>query len=83
MYEYKTISMPTYLGYKGRQTISDALATYIQETINNNCTDGWEYYSTDTYYIEEVPGCWGMLLGCKSKSGTYNVLVFRRNKTDV
>ena len=50
------------------------------EIINNECHDGWEFYSMEQITVKNLPGCLGALLGVKAEATVYNMLVFRRHR---
>lgn len=74
MYVYKTVPAPTILGVKNEKQINDAIRNFANY-INQECVDGWEFYSMETITTQTPQGCLG--LG-GSKITTYNMLVFRR-----
>jgi len=79
MYEYKTVQIPRDLASKIGQAEGVA-ARYMQETINANCCDEWEYYRMDNLTIIEKPGCFGVLFGKNDNYRSVGVLCFRREK---
>lgn len=78
-YEYKFIPISQWLTKKrDDETMGDTLAKYIKEKTDKQIEEGWEYYRTDTYTVNEQPGCFASLFGAKEKVATYNLLVFRK-----
>lgn len=79
MYEYKLVPISQWLiKRKTRQSMEEALSEYVQEIINRECKEGWEFYRTDQYTMFERPGCLGELFGEKTKQVFYNLLCFRK-----
>lgn len=80
MYEYKTVPVTQYLTCKKGLNLSQTLASYIQDIINEMSQEGWEYYRSDNFTICESPGCLDSLFGGKVRYGNFNILVFRREQ---
>lgn len=72
-YAYKTVPAPTILGVKNEKQINDAIRSFAN-LINQECVDGWEFYSMETIATQIPQGCLGF---GGSKTVTYNMLVFR------
>jgi len=79
MYEYKMVQVPRDLSVKMGKAEGVA-ARYMQETVNANAVDGWEYYRMDNLTITEKPGCFNALFGQKEVYHSVGVLCFRREK---
>ncbi|MCH2164093.1 MAG: DUF4177 domain-containing protein [Marinovum sp.] len=74
LYEYKVIAAPSKgLKAKGLKTPNMRLAAALQEALNQESSDGWEYVRAETLPSEERQGLTG------STTGFRNVLVFRRS----
>lgn len=56
MYEYKMIQIPPTIEVE-RKLTDVAAATYLQQIVDRNAVDGWEYYRVDTIGVKEKPGC--------------------------
>ena len=79
MYEYKMVQIPRDLAVKVGQA-EGAAAKYLQDAINANTGDGWEFYRIDNLTITEKPGCLGGLSGQKEAYHSVGVICFRRAK---
>ncbi|MBV1866718.1 MAG: DUF4177 domain-containing protein [Marinosulfonomonas sp.] len=73
-YEYKVIPAPRKgLRAKGVRGADNKFANTLQDLMNSQAADGWDYFRTDTLPSEERQGLTG-------RSTTYqNILVFRRD----
>ena len=74
-YSYKTVPAPMVLGIGKGKSPEEAIAKF-SVLINNECHDGWEFYSMETITISEPPGC--MSLSKQPITSSYNMLVFRK-----
>ena len=88
MYEYKMVEMETALfsrrgrGGEGLGRGSGAAAGYLENIVNDNTTEGWEFYRIDTF-VEHQRGCLAVvtldMLG-KVEEHTVYVATFRRQR---
>lgn len=79
MYEYKMVQIPRDLSTKLGQ--GDGLAAkMLQDIVDANAVDGWEFYRIDNLTILEKPGCLGSLMGQKDVFSSVGVVSFRREK---
>jgi hypothetical protein len=80
-YEYRMVQVPRDLAVKMGKAEGVA-ARYMQETIDANTGNGWEYYRMDNLTITENPGCLAALFGQKEVYHSVGVLCFRRAKNN-
>ena len=80
MYEYKTVPAPANLTIVSAKATVGAIESF-SALINQECTDGWEFYSMENIAVSVNPGCLGFLTGNKASTAHFNMLVFRRPKT--
>ena len=74
MYEYKVVGAPERAKRaRGARTRTDRVARTLQDLINSEAVDGWEYQRTDLIPVEERPG-----LFSRVRETHRAVLVFRR-----
>lgn len=74
MYEYKCVGAPEKAKRRrGARTRTDRVAHAMQELINGEAVDGWEYQRTDLLPVEEKSG-----LFSRPREAHRAVLVFRR-----
>lgn len=79
MYEYKCVGAPEKAKRsRGAKTRTDRVAHAMQELINREAVDGWEYLRTDLLPVEEKSG-----LFSRSSEAHRAVLVFRRSVGDM
>jgi len=80
-YTYKVVAIPRDVemmrGVSG-PTPAERVAGYVEQVINQQAQEGWEFYRMDTVNITEKPGCLGQLLGQKEATFAYNLLIFRK-----
>lgn len=76
MYEYKCVGAPEKARRaKGAKTRTDRVAMAMQDLIQTEAIDGWEYLRTDMVPVEEKAG-----LFSRPRESRRAVLVFRREK---
>lgn len=74
MYEYKVVGAPERAKRaRGARTRTDRVARALQDLINQEAVDGWEYQRTDLLPVEERPGFFS-----RPRETHRAVLVFRR-----
>ncbi|EEU9488971.1 DUF4177 domain-containing protein [Escherichia coli] len=75
MYTYKMIQVPPNISVKARDNKAGIAAAYLQDVVNEQAANGWEFQRIDTIGIEEKPGCFG---GSKTNFTQYYVITFRK-----
>jgi hypothetical protein len=75
-YEYKCVPAPMEIVVNSAKDSENAVKEFAM-LINQDATDGWEFYSMETVAVSTKPGC-----GSTGKEGPihFNMLVFRRLK---
>lgn len=74
MYEYKVVGAPERAKRaRGARTRTDRVARALQDLINAEAVEGWEYQRTDLLPVEERPGFFSRV-----RETHRAVLVFRR-----
>lgn len=76
-YEYKCVPGPAQLIVKSQADSASAVRSYA-DLINEECRDGWEFYSLETMSVAQAAGCFGAT--DKTPPLIFNMLVFRREK---
>lgn len=79
MYTYKMVQVPPNISVKAKDNKGGIAATYLQNVVNTEAVDGWEFQRVDTIGIEERPGCFG---GNKTNFIQYYVITFRKKISD-
>lgn len=79
MYTYKMIQVPPNISVKAKDNKAGMAAAYLQNVVNEQAADGWEFQRVDTIGIEEQPGCFG---GGKAQFFQYYVITFRKKVSD-
>lgn len=77
MYTYKTVPAPTVL-IANNKTEQEHAVSMFGELINEECRDGWEFYSLETIAVSVSQGCLAALFGAKDTKTVFNMLVFRK-----
>ncbi len=79
-YEYKTVALPRLL--KGprarRQSASDFVSGVVEEVLNHQDSEGWEYLGTESFQTPDRAGLFGRV-----ETSDFVVLVFRRQRETV
>ncbi len=74
-YKYKVV------GFKGRLQEKDSIGLVSEQLaskIENECTDGWEFFQLSDVILVVKPGCISTLMGKKDSYITQNQLIFRK-----
>jgi len=79
MYEYRVVP---FIGQvkEGEKDIAQKVAAQLQEIINQEAQQGWEYVSVDRIQIAVKPGCLGGLGGVKVAAIGFDQVVFRKQR---
>ena len=72
-YDYKTAAIPANLISKGEGA---AAAQVLQQVIDREATEGWEFYRVDSFTTTRPPGCFSF--GQPGETASFNVATFRR-----
>ena len=78
MYRYRMIQVPPTIPVSRSQE-GTAAAEYMEEVVNAQAAEGWEFYRVDEIGIEVKPGCLSSIFGRKSEMVPYYVLTFRQS----
>lgn len=54
------------------------VTSQLQEVINKNTGQGWEFYSMEKVDVQITPGCLAGLLGARVSFITFDQVIFRR-----
>lgn len=79
-YEYKMVQVPPVINVKAKNHQGGEGAAYLEEVVNQQASDGWEFYRVDTIGVRTEPGCLAALFGQKSETLAYYVITFRKEK---
>lgn len=82
MFKYKMVPVPKNLASKPGQDLGKALTEYVEKKVNDMAQKGWEFYRSDSYTVEELPGCLAALSGQRGNVESYNLLTFRKSIAD-
>ncbi|HVZ39430.1 MAG TPA: hypothetical protein VHI13_09145 [Candidatus Kapabacteria bacterium] len=80
MFEYRVVPFSGTI--KGRGSVGD-VSMQLQDEINRQAHEGWEFYQLGSVNIEVKPGCLGGMLGASTFFFPHNQIVFRREATEV
>ena len=78
MYQYKMIQVPPNIEVQAKQHKGNEAAAYLENIVNSNARDGWEFYRVDEIGVSVKPGCLAGLLGQKAAFANYYVVSFRK-----
>ena len=78
-YQYKMIQVPPNIIVKEKDQRGNEAAYYLQSLVNEQATEGWEYYRVDTVGVVTPVGCMAALFGAKETLREYYVVTFRKS----
>lgn len=78
MFEYRMIQAPPTLVVRRREDNGREAALYLEGIVNEQATQGWEFYRVDTIGVKVKPGCLGAFSGQREATIHYYVVTFRR-----
>jgi hypothetical protein len=85
MATYKMVQIPpnVVLAAKGMMgkapDTSQAAAAYLETTVNQMASQGWEFHRIDPIGVGSKPGCLLGLIGFKATIETFYVITFRKS----
>ncbi|QDQ89155.1 DUF4177 domain-containing protein [Alcaligenaceae bacterium SJ-26] len=82
MYEYKMIQVPPNIEVNSKKHKGNEAAVYLEQIVNAQARDGWEFHRVDEIGVSVSPGCIAAFLGQKSQLSLYYVISFRRPTGD-
>ena len=77
MSEYKCVPGPKTIVVNKIEDMDSAVMEF-SILINQNCADGWDFFSLEEITVANKPGCLAGLLGAKEETRIYNMLVFKK-----
>lgn len=78
MYQYKMVQVPPNIEVQAKTHNGTEAAVYLEDVVNRNARDGWEFYRIDPIGVNVKPGCIAGILGQKEALITYYVISFRK-----
>lgn len=63
-----------------KQKYGQEAAMYLNQIVNQEAQQGWEFHRVDTIGVEVAPGCLQGLLGQSNQTHHYYVVSFRRGQ---
>ena len=75
-YQYNMIQIPPNISVRGGGRGQEA-AQYLENVVNEQAVEGWEFYRVDNIGVEVPAGCLA-IFGQKSTYTNYYVVTFRR-----
>jgi hypothetical protein len=79
MYDYKMIQIPRTLQVTAK-TQDTALASLMQDLVNQHAVGGWEFYRVDALSVMVPAGCLAALGGARETYTQYSVVCFRKTR---
>ncbi len=77
-YQYNMVQVPPVIEIKAKENRGSEAAVYLQEIVNQQAREGWEFYRVDSIGIHTKPGCLASLFGKKAETVEYYVVTFRK-----
>ncbi len=77
-HQYKMIQVPPAIRIKAKDYQGGEAAAYLEEIVNEQARNGWEFFRVDTIGVRSDPGCLGAIFGQKSVMLDYYVITFRK-----
>lgn len=77
-YVYKMVQIPPAISVEAKKHRGNEAAIHLQNIVNTYADEGWEFHRTDSFGVEQKPGCLAGLLGAKVDVLRYYVVTFRR-----
>jgi hypothetical protein len=74
-YKYKCVPAPMEIVIDNKTDMKKAVESFAN-IINDNSTDGWEFFSLENISVTQNPGCLSGLFGAKPYTKQYNMLIF-------
>jgi hypothetical protein len=74
-YRYSMVQIPPNVSVRGAERGQEA-AQYLQNLVNEQVRQGWEFYPVDEIGVEVRPGCLFALIGQKATYTQYYVVTF-------
>jgi len=81
MIQYKTVAGPVGFTISHKENQAEAIKQYAA-IINREAVDGWKLHSMQKIPITQEVGCIAGLLGAKTSSTDFNMLIFIREDSD-
>ena len=78
-YQYKMLQVPPNITIQKKEYRGNEAAGYLQEIVNTEAAQGWEFYRVDEIGTQVTPGCLGMLFGQKAVVISHYVVTLRRS----
>lgn len=84
MYTYKMLQIPPNLSLAAKGMFKQApdpsvvAGSYLQQIVNTEAQQGWEFFRVDSVGVKSEPGCLAALMGAKAVDTVYYVVTFRR-----
>ena len=60
-FEYRMVQIPPNISVRGVEQGQEA-ANFLENVVNEQARQGWDFYRIDTIGVESRPGCTGILL---------------------
>jgi hypothetical protein len=78
VYRYKMVQIPPHIEVEEGTPTSGRAAAYLEEVVNDEAMDGWEFYRVDEIGVRINPGCLSALFGVPTQTRVYYVITFRQ-----
>jgi hypothetical protein len=78
VYDYRMIQIPPNISVQRKAAQGTEAAAYLQDLVNQQSAQDWEFYRVDSIGVKLQPGCLGALFGQREQLVLYYVVAFRR-----
>lgn len=72
------VQIPPNIAVQRKAAQGTEAAAYLQDLVNQQAAQGWEFYRVDSIGVKLQPGCLGALFGQREQLVLYYVVAFRR-----
>ncbi|WP_368640772.1 DUF4177 domain-containing protein [Castellaniella ginsengisoli] len=81
-YTYKMIQIPPNISVDAKKHKGSEAAAYLQDEVNTQARNGWEFQRVDQIGVSLQPGCLAGFFGQKAQLTYYYVISFRKEVDD-
>ena len=78
MPQYRCVPGPKNLVVNKESDMDRAVVDY-GKLINQECVNGWRFFSLEEIAVTQKPGCLAALFGQKATTVNYNMLIFEKD----
>jgi hypothetical protein len=72
------VQIPPSIELRQGTPVGQLAAAYLENVVNTQALEGWDFYRVDSIGVRVAPGCLGAFLGERPSNTEYYVVTFRR-----